>query len=48
MKYTHYAPDGDMTTYVGAPRLVSQAMIEAMEAIKTRSITTNRFALGSS
>ena len=26
MKYTHYAPDGDMTTYVGAPRLVSQAM----------------------
>lgn len=34
MKYTHYAPDGDMTTYVGAPRLVSQAMIEAMEAIK--------------
>ena len=29
MKYKHYSPDGDMTTYVGAPRLVSQAMIDA-------------------
>lgn len=34
MKYKHYAPDGAMTTYVGVPKLISEAMIEAMEAIQ--------------
>ncbi|SUP39948.1 L-threonylcarbamoyladenylate synthase [Veillonella criceti] len=34
MKYKHYAPDGEMTTYVGVPKLISEAMIEAMKAIQ--------------
>ncbi|WP_251440879.1 L-threonylcarbamoyladenylate synthase [Veillonella intestinalis] len=34
MKYKHYAPDGEMTTYVGVPKLISEAMIEAMESIQ--------------
>lgn len=33
MKYTHYAPNGDMTTYVGADQEVAQAMVKQIDAL---------------